>query len=288
MTKLDPRLHAFRADLADRSLQGRVAAEQFSDGDDFIVVSPTADVRRSPSPDALLETEALAGERIKVFDRTPEGWAWGQLAGDGYVGWIPEESLARPGPAPTHKVSVPRTLVFRGPDIKQPVLAGLPLGARVAVTGEAEDRNARYALISPAGAVVMQHLARLDHAEADFVAVAERFAGTPYLWGGKTSQGIDCSGLVQTALGACGIAAPRDTDMQEEALGEPLPVSGGLPPLRRGDLMFWRGHVGIMQDAATILHASAFQMAVVGEPLAETLARYEAKGVVLSSVRRLP
>ena len=174
-------------------------------------------------------------------------------------------------PAPTQKVRALRTFAFAGPDIKQPPLAALPLGAEVAVTGEAEDKNARYALISPAGAVVVQHLAPLDAVVPDWVAVAEMFLGTPYLWGGKTSLGIDCSGLVQVALREAGIAAPRDTDVQEAALGKALALGSGLPALRRGDLVFWKGHVGIMRDAENLLHANAHHMAVAVEPLRTTL-----------------
>lgn len=283
---LDPRLHAYRPDLADSSLEGRVASERFAEGDSFVVVTPTAPLRRAPSRDAALDTEALAGETVRVFE-VADGWAWCQLDTDRYVGWMPGNCLAEAGAAPTHRVSALRTLVFARPDIKTPPLMGLPMGARVRVTGEAEDRNARYALVEPAGAIVVQHLTPAGEIETDFAGVAERFAGAPYLWGGKTSLGVDCSGLVQVVLAACGIAAPRDTDMQEAAVGSALPIANGLPPLKRGDLVFWKGHVGIMRDAETLLHANAFHMAVASEPLAETIRRYEAKGVPVTSIRRI-
>jgi cell wall-associated NlpC family hydrolase len=135
--------------------------------------------------------------------------------------------------------------------------------------------------------VVVQHLAPLGEAAADWTAIAELFAGTPYLWGGKTGLGIDCSGLVQVAFRMCGIAAPRDTDMQEAALGEPLPLGAKLPDLKRGDLVFWRGHVGLMRDADRLLHANAFHMAVASEPLAAALKRMEAQGLAPTSIRRV-
>ncbi|MYZ50071.1 NlpC/P60 family protein, partial [Propylenella binzhouense] len=249
--------------------------------------APVTALRDAPRPDAARLTEALRGETVRVFDRDAEGWAWGQLAADGYVGWLALDDLDAQAPAPTHRVAAVRTLLFAGPDIKSAPLAGLPLGAAVALRGESEDRNARYGLVAPAGAIVMQHLRPLGAAwETDFVAVAERFLGVPYLWGGKTSLGLDCSGLVQVALAAAGVAAPRDTDMQAAETGLPLPLAPDPTPLRRGDLVFWRGHVGIMQDGERLLHANAHHMAVASEPLREAAARLAAKGSAVIALRR--
>ena len=287
MTGLDARLNAFRPDLADITLKDRVEAARFVPGLPYRVTAAQAPVRSRPSADSTLLTEALCGEAVLVFERNADGWVWAQLRRDNYVGWMPADCLGESEPAPTHKVAALRTLVFSGPDIKTTPLAGLPLGAEVAVTGEAEDRNARYALVAPAGAVVRQHLAPLDARESDWTAVAERFLGTPYLWGGKTSLGIDCSGLVQVALQACGIATPRDTDMQEAALGVPLETGATEGRLRRGDLVFWKGHVGIMLDAERLLHANAFHMAVAIEPLRVAVERLSARGGVVTSIRRL-
>lgn len=280
---LDKRLNAYRPDLADVRLEGQVEADRFVEGRLETVLDPIAPLRRAPRPDAALETEALHGEDVLVFEADEEGWSWVQLLGDGYVGYMPTTALGPSPGAPTHRVAVPRTLLFPGPDIKLPPLAGLPMGALVALRGEAEDRNATYGLVHPAGAIVRQHLAAPEDGAGDFVAVAERFLGTPYLWGGKSTLGIDCSGLVQIALVMAGRLAPRDTDLQEQALGTPLAEDEAL---RRGDLVFWKGHVGVMADETRLLHANAFHMMTVIEPLAAAVERAEAKGSAVTARRR--
>jgi cell wall-associated NlpC family hydrolase len=278
MPPRDPRLTPARPNLAARYLEGKVAAARFVDGEAREVVEPQLPVRRAPSPDAPLDTEALMGEQVTVFETSEEGWAWGQLDADRYVGFMPANGLAPPGPAPTHRVGAVRTLMFPGPSIKLPPLAGLPFGAVVAV---AREEN-RFAVTASGGYVPRVHLAPIERREGDFVAVAERFLGTPYLWGGKTSLGLDCSGLVQIAFAACGLPCPRDSDMQEAALGEP--VAGGP---RRGDLMFWKGHVAIVRDEATLVHANGFHMAVAVEPIAAAIVRIRATEGEVTSLRRL-
>jgi cell wall-associated NlpC family hydrolase len=173
--------------------------------------------------------------------------------------------------------------VFPGRSIKLPPIEALAMGCRVAVA-RIDDT---FAVTGEGGHIPLRHLVPLDAVEADFVAVAERFLGAPYLWGGKTSLGLDCSGLVQVALAACGIPCPRDSDMQEQALGEPLMLANGRPDLRRGDLMFWQGHVAIARDETTLVHANAFHMAVVTEPIAEAVMRIRAAGSDVASVRRV-
>ena len=219
---------------------------------------------------------------MTIYDANEEGWSWGQLAGDGYVGWLPSSALAPPGPPATHKVAATRTLVFPGPSIKLPPLDGLPLGARLAVVGT-EDR---LAVLAQGGYVPAAHLVKLDRNEDDFVAVAEKFLGVPYLWGGKTALGVDCSGLVQVALSTCGVDCPRDSDLQQAALGEPVAITPGLHDLRRGDLLFWKGHVAIARDALSLIHANAFHMAVVIEPIGAALERIGAAGSELAAIKR--
>ena len=274
----DPRITPARPHLAANHLAGKVTAARFVAGEAREVIDAQATVRAHPAPDAPLMTEALMGERVTVYEFNDEGWAWGQLAADGYVGWLPASALFAPCAAPTHKVTALRTLAFPGPSIKLPPVTMPPLGSRVTVTRE-QDRFA----VSPIGFLPATHLAPLDHREEDFVAVAERFVGTPYLWGGKTNLGLDCSGLVQAALNACGIDCPRDSDMQESALGKAVALNG----LRRGDLIFWKGHVAVARDAKTIVHANASHMAVAIEPIAEAIARIAASGSEVTSVKRI-
>jgi cell wall-associated NlpC family hydrolase len=282
MPAFDPRLTPARADLAAKELQGKVTAARFVEGHPYEVIEPQTGLRATPAPDAPLLTEALKGERVTIYDTNAEGWAWGQLAADGYVGWLSANALAPAGAPATHKVAALRTFAFPGPSIKLPPLEALPLGARLAITG-VEDRLA----VTRAGSYVpARHLAPLDVVEPDFVAVAERFVGVPYLWGGKTALGLDCSGLIQVALTAAGIGCPRDSDMQEQALGVPIP-SPERAALRRGDLIFWKGHVAIARDSATLIHANAFHMAVAIEALVEAIARIRDAGSEITGVRRI-
>jgi hypothetical protein len=280
-TSFDPRVTPARPDLAARHLEGRVAAARFVDGEPREVADALAPLRRTPSPDQPFETEALKGERVTIYDSNGEGWSWGQLAGDGYVGWLPTAALSAPGPSPTHRVAALRTLVFPGPSIKLPPAESLSLGCRLVIT----RIDGPLAMTAAGGYVPVRHLEPSDTTEADFVAVADRFVGVPYLWGGKSSFGLDCSALVQVALTACGIPCPRDTDMQERALGAAQPPD--LAGLRRGDLVFWKGHVAIARDAATLIHANAHHMAVAVEPAADAVARIHAAGSPVTSVRRL-
>jgi cell wall-associated NlpC family hydrolase len=279
----DRRITPFRPDLADERLRGRVEAERFSAGTVMRVTAPSTGVRRHPSPDAPLDTEALMGELVTVYDEH-EGWAWGQIHTDGYVGYLSAEALGQPGPEPTHRIGALRTFVYVGPSLKLPVVGHLTLNTAVCVA----ERQGDYARLATGGYVHAVHLIDLDARAPDFVAVAERFVGTPYLWGGRTSLGLDCSGLVQTALAAAGIPAPRDSDMQEEALGTPVAPGPGLEGLRRGDLVFWKGHVGIMLDGERLIHANGYSMDTWIEPLAVAEERIRVKSYgPITSVKRL-
>jgi hypothetical protein len=280
----DPRLTPARPDLAARHLEGQVAAERFVDATLYEVLDAVAPLRREPWPDAPLETEALKGERVSVYETTEEGWCWGQLASDGYVGWIPANALTTALTEPQWKVCALRTLVFPGPNIKLPPIDALPFGARVAIDRIEEP----FAVLTKGrGYIPSRHIAPLDSVETDAVAIAERFLGAPYLWGGKTPLGIDCSGLVQVALTACGVSCPRDSDMQEKALGEAVSIAGGLPTPERGDLIFWPGHVAMVRDQSTIIHANAHHMAVAIEPLDQAVVRIKAAGAEVRSLRRM-
>jgi hypothetical protein len=283
-TGFDPRITPARPDLAAKHLAGKVEAKRFAEGKVYEVGAPLAPLRGKPAHEAELSTEALKGERITVYEISENGWAWGQLAGDGYVGYLPASALREPGPAATHKVSALRTFVFPGTSIRLPPAETLSFGSRLAIA-----RTERlFAITADGGHVPVSHLAPVESREVDFVAVAERFVGAPYLWGGKTSLGLDCSGLVQLALNACGIACPRDTDMQERALGSALAHPRELNRLRRGDLVFWKGHVAIVRDDATFVHANASRhMGVAFEPIAEAIPRIRGVAGEVLSVRRL-
>ncbi len=278
----DPRLTPARPDLAAKYLEGKLKAERFVTGEEFEIVDAIAPLREAPSSDASLLTQALKGERVTIYDRDGEGWAWGQLNGDGYVGWLPDRALARPGAAPTHKITALRTFAFPGPSIKLPPAETLTMGALVCVIRE----DGPFAITREGWHLPRRHLGAIDRFEQDFVAVAERFVGTPYLWGGKSSLGIDCSGLVQLALNAAGTGCPRDSDMQQDGLGRLLtPAESGR--LKRGDLMFWKGHVAIMRDADSIVHANAHHMATAIENTRDAIARIKAAGSEITAIKRL-
>jgi len=267
----DGRLHAFRQDLADERLAGEVEAERFVAGRAATVGVPVADLRREPRPDAGLSTQLLLGDPVRVYEER-EGWAWLQSERDGYVGYAGAGAL---GPVPTslpsHIVRVPRTFVYPGPDLKSPPLATLSLGTRLRVSDRAETRGTAYAILAGGGAVVAGHVAGLgDPPVQDYVAFAESLLGTPYLWGGASAFGLDCSGLVQLAMHMAGRPVPRDSDMQAAAIGAALDPAGGL---RRGDLVFWKGHVAMLTDPETILHASGHTMQVSREAFAEAKQR---------------
>lgn len=245
----------------------------------YEVIAPVVDLRRAPSPDAPLDTQALLGERVMVHEITEEGWARGELETDGYAGWLSANALAEAGPEPTHKVTALHTIAFASADIKTPPLARLPMGAMLAIARADE----RFAITACGWHIPAAHLAPLDTKNPDFIAVAEQFLGTPYLWGGKTARGLDCSGLVQVALQAAGVSCPRDSHMQEEVLGK----ASSLVQLRRGDLVFWKGHVAIARDAGALIHANAHHMAVAIEPVATAVARIEATGSIVTGVKRI-
>ena len=279
----DRRVTPVRTDLADERLRGQVEAERFTQGTVKRVITTFSALHRHPSREAPVDTQALFGESVTVYDEH-EGWTWVQLHDDGYVGYMLGEALGEAGAEPTHRVRAIRTFIYPGPNLKLPYQSYLTLNSKVSVVETEGD----YAKLASGGWVIAAHLSGLDAFETDYVAVAERFLHTPYLWGGKTSLGIDCSGLAQTALTAAGIKAPRDSDMQERELGTPVEVKPDLSGLQRGDLVFWKGHVGLMMDETSFIHATGHSMTVMIEPLAvaEERIRLGSYGPI-SAIKRL-
>lgn len=276
MSALDKRLFAARVDLADIRLKGQCEAPRFVEGIPAQCAVSVAGVFRNPADDAMQLTQMLLGEPLMVFEQS-NGWSWVQLDGDGYVGYVRDTALCDAKAVCTHKVSVPLAHLYPKADIKSQPAVAVPMNAELGVTGTDGDF-----LVLASGRHIYASHASTDK-QSDFVSVAERFLHTPYLWGGKTVLGIDCSGLVQTAMHACGMDAPRDSDMQEHGLG--IDISGQT--LQRGDLVFWKGHVGIMQDGTTLLHANGHQMMVVSEPLQVAIDRIATKGSAVTKVRRV-
>lgn len=280
---LDPRRNAFRADLAAQTLYGRVTAPRYASGIVRQVQRPTVPLRRVPQASAGFESEALFGEHVTVYDEA-DGWAWIQLARDRYVGYVPADTLSTEVRDPTHRISALGTFVYPQADIKSPPIQLLSLNAAVTVISGDE----RFCRLASGGFVVARHVMERGRREADFVEVAERFVGTPYLWGGRTRLGLDCSGLVQMAMLSAGFEAPRDSDMQHAEIGSNVLVPDNLEGLERGDLVFWKGHVGIMVDAIMMVHANAHHMAVVAETLPEAAARIARSGATILAVKRPP
>jgi cell wall-associated NlpC family hydrolase len=275
LTLFADRLVPARPDLAADHLRGRVAAAAFAPGEPRRVVAPLLDLTTSPDPAASRATQLLHGETFTVYETRPDGRAWGQAALDGYVGYVEARHLGhRTGAG--RRVTALWSHLYTKPLVQGAVEHDLPFLAEVPVSGT----SGAFARLRGGGFVPAAHLAPVAD---DFVAQAERFLGVPYLWGGRSARGIDCSGLVQIALLATGRPAPRDSDMQAALLGEALPPR---TPLRRGDLVFWKGHVGIMRDREALIHANAHHMAVASEPLATVVARVTMAGDGAITVRR--
>lgn len=277
MSAFDSRITPARADIAAEDLKGTIASSRYVSGERRQVAVGVADLREQPRADLGLGSQLQFGETFIVYDEKGN-WAWGQSQIDGYVGYVNAKCLTGEVVSPTHRVIALHSFVFPQPDFKTTPVAGLSLNAKITVEGA----EGRFAKIKD-GYILADHLAPVGRFQTDHVAVAERFIGTPYLWGGKTSLGIDCSGLVQTSLEACGSLTLRDTDQQERSIGAEVEPK----TLRRGDLVFWKGHVGIALDRTRIIHANAYHLAVEIEPLKEAMARLTPSYGAVSSVRRI-
>lgn len=280
---LDRRLFAYRPDLADERLRDLVAAERYVAGYLMEIGVPVAPLRPSPSNDVGIDTEVLFGETVRVFD-VHDGLAFVQCEKDGYVGYLPSDVLRQPTNA-THVIVVPRTFVYREPELKTYPIHALSMGSRVNFVGEAEVRGTKYLVTDEGHGVIACHCIEAGKSmSGDRVDIALQFLHTPYLWGGRSGFGIDCSGLVQLAMSMVGETAPRDTDMQFKSLGDDVDRAS----LKRGDLVFWKGHVGLMEDEQTLLHANGHTMSVARENLDEAIERIGWLYNQPTGFRRLP
>lgn len=267
-TKLDRRLNVFRPDLADEALQGKVQADRFVKGVAGQITVPVIGLRPKPDLSVGIDTELLLGETLQVFDRS-NGWAWVQADADGYAGYLPETAFGETRTA-THRIVVPRTFLYPQAELRKPPVAALSMGSLLHFVGEAETRGTRYLMTESGEGVIAAHCQSVEQPPADdYVSVAARFLETPYLWGGRSGFGIDCSGLLQLSMAMAGRSVLRDTDMQVRSIGTEIDRS----ELRRGDLVFWKGHVGIMEDGETLLHANGHTMSVARENLDEAIKR---------------
>lgn len=265
---LDRRLNIFRPDLAAETLKGMVEAERFVSGTPAQVVAPVIGLRPSPDLAVGIDTELLMGETVQVFERA-NGWAWVQADADAYAGYAPESAIGDVVAA-THRIVVPRSFLYPSAELRKPPVAALSMGSRMTFVAEAETRGTKYLLTEKGEGVIAAHCRPIDEAISDdYVSVALRFLETPYLWGGRSGLGIDCSGLVQMSMAMVGKFAQRDTDMQVKSLGAEITRE----ELRRGDLVFWKGHVGIMEDAETLLHSNGNTMSVTRENLDAAIKR---------------
>ena len=275
--KQDPRITPWRDGIAARSLEGVMEAEVYLDPMAMRCVSAASAIRAAPDVNSEQMDQLLFGERFEVLEE--EGaWRLGQALRDGYVGYVEAASLAPVETFVTHRVAAIRTYAFAESSIKSRAIGPYSINALVSV----EAVEGRLARIAGAGWMTAAHLAPIGTCEADWASVAEQFLGAPYLWGGRESLGLDCSGLVQQALFACGRACPRDADQQEE-----MGVEIAAEDFARGDLVFWTGHVAIGLGEGRIIHANGHHMAVAVEPLAEAIARIGGDGSQPTSYRRL-
>ncbi|WP_417688011.1 NlpC/P60 family protein [Roseibium sp.] len=286
----DRRRHPVRKDLASAEYRGLIAADRFVEGEIRTITADFVDMRGTAQPGSSIDTQLIYGEQVTVLETSPEGWAWGQSLADGYVGWFPSDGCG-PKLQPTHRVRALRTYRYPGPDLKLPPLGLISLGAEVAVVGTRTTRGLEYAILADGSAVVAGHLWPMDRLAADWVGVAEELVGTPYLWGGRTSLGLDCSALVQISARFGGHWLPRDSDMLEREAGEVLdePEKVDLASLKRGDLIFWKGHVGIISEPGRLLHSNGHTMTVAYEDLDAAVIRIaETEWGKITSIRRLP
>jgi len=279
---LDPRRNAYRADLAAEALRGKVEAPRYAAGELRQVVHSATPLRAAPDARQSWTTEALYGELVTVYEER-DGWAWAQLQRDSYVGYLRSSALSAQVRQATHRVQALGTFLYPSAEVKACPWMQLSMNSMLAVV----EMGPAFSRLADGSFVPSRHIVEWDRYAPDCAAVAERFTGVPYLWGGRSRLGIDCSGLLQIAMQAAGFQCPRDSDMQQAELGKDVPIRDDLDGLMRGDMVHWNGHVGIMVDAFLLLHANAHHMSVVTEPLASAVDRIAGTGSSIVAIKRL-
>lgn len=264
---IDHRITPSNGRVAASFLKGQVEADRFVDGDRMQCVAAAADILDMPG--GTRTSQLLYGTTFLGLD-LHDGYVFGQSTRDGYCGYVQVDLLA-PAEGVTHWVAAPQTHIYPAPDMRRTTKGALYFGSEVAILGEEGD----WSRLRSGDYVPTGHVLPLAQRLADPVDVADLFLGTPYLWGGGTRYGLDCSGLVQAAWHGCGLDCPRDSDLQEAEIGQTL---GADDAPERGDLVFWKSHVGIVTAPNRLLHANAHHMSVVYEPLDDAIARIAAAG----------
>lgn len=277
---MDKRLYAFRSDLADQALEGKVKADRYVQPARYQVRYAIADLKPEPCVNGQTQTQVLYGETIKVFERN-NGWLWVQAERDGYVGYMAEicADPVQPKPAQSDlmQVNVPTSFVFPEPELKMPPRTTLSMGSLVDIVDTVKTRFTTYGILSDGGAMFMGHLSHANRACDDYVSICELLVNVPYLWGGASGMGIDCSGLVQLAMHMCGKSVLRDSDMQWATVGHQIDAGDDYLQLKRGDLVFWNGHVAVhcgeKKGVPHLVHANGHSMSVAIEPMISALDR---------------
>lgn len=281
--KLDLRITPFRRGIAAAHLKGVVEAQTYNEGKTVQIVVPELAIRSEPMITSGMESQALKGQIATCYGEE-NGFSLIQMQDDEYVGWVITQGISEKFTSTTHKITALKTYIYSDESIKSLPLAALTQGTSITIAHVGE----KFSRLFDGSYVFTPHIAPISAHATDWVQSALLYLNCPYLWGGKTSSGLDCSALVQLALATQGIKAPRDSDQQEAALGQEVAIqSGHMPKVQKGDLLFWKGHVAICLDENTILHANAHHMSVQKEPLLEALKRIDASGTALKSIKRL-